>query len=77
MTKDWSFTSWGESGPVSVEIIGKRKDHWPLVKRDDSRLPRDEIELSSRERKVERLCSNPGFVYKPAHEPNQCDLLKS
>ena len=52
MTKDWSFTSWGESGPVSVEIIGKRKDHWPLVKRDDSRLPRDEIELSSRERKV-------------------------
>ena len=53
MTKDWSFTVWGESGPVTVEIIGKGKDHWPLVHRDDSKLPPHEIEVSAKERQVE------------------------
>ena len=25
MTKDWSFTAWGENGEVEVNIIGKAK----------------------------------------------------
>ena len=70
MTKDWSFTAWGESGSVTVEIIGKGKDHWPLVQRDDSKLPPHEIEVSAKERQVEKLCSTPGFMPEPIYEPN-------
>ena len=39
MTKDWSFTAWGENGPVEVNVAGKSKHHWPYVNRDDSKLP--------------------------------------
>ena len=62
---------------MTVEIIGKSKDHWPLVQRDDSKLPPHEIELSAKERQVDKLCSKPGFVYEPIYEPNQCEFLRS
>ena len=45
MSKDWSFTAWGENGPITVEVIGKTSDAWPLVERNDALLPLDEFEI--------------------------------
>ena len=43
MSKDWSITAWGENGPVSIEVVGKgNTDHFPFVRKDDSKLPPSE-----------------------------------
>ena len=75
MTKDWSFTAWGENGPVKVNVSGKEKHHWPLVKREDSLLPADEREISGERRSAPDLCSVKPTSFTPSYEPHQCDFV--
>ena len=39
MAIDWALTAWGMQGAVSVDILGKDKDEWNFIEREDSLLP--------------------------------------
>ena len=36
MSKDWSFTAWGENGEVEVTVMGKKEtEKFPFIQKKD------------------------------------------
>jgi hypothetical protein len=75
MARDWSFTAWGEDGPVEVGIDNKISQSFPYVKKDDSKLPEDEGRTGDGENDGDDDNGEDGDEIEQCNkDPDQCAL---